>query len=415
MNRALTELIKISRTVGKDGSLVQGGGGNTSVKTTDGKYMYIKASGTALKDMSGQKGWRRLRVKGVLAILKDKSIGRLKVTERENEILNRLNLCCDDDIKTASRPSVESHLHAILAKYVVHLHPLAVDAYVCAKNGRAELGKLFKDEKLPPLWMPYADPGWTLAMKIAGLVDDYKSRYGRKPGIIFLEKHGLLVSSSSANRVLQLVRRVIKACNSKLKMGKTPQIKYPEEFEEISGCPKQNDIIAAKTAIRRAFFQVTGQYVIVKHFIDGNIAKFLSRKDTKKLLSSSALTPDELIYAHGPAMWLDNCDCKTITRKLNRQVVRGEKLAVSFLVKGLGLFVVGNKKTIPVIKDVVATSILIRSFATNFGGVNPLNSRQRRFINEWETENFRQKVASGKDGVNDGIRTRGHQGHDLVL
>ena len=29
-----------------------GGGGNTSVKTEDGRYMYIKASGTALKDMA---------------------------------------------------------------------------------------------------------------------------------------------------------------------------------------------------------------------------------------------------------------------------------------------------------------------------------------------------------------------------
>jgi rhamnose utilization protein RhaD (predicted bifunctional aldolase and dehydrogenase) len=72
MNKALAELIKISRATGKDPALVQGGGGNTSVKTADGKYMYIKASGTALKDMNELAGWRRLRLDSVLSILAGK-------------------------------------------------------------------------------------------------------------------------------------------------------------------------------------------------------------------------------------------------------------------------------------------------------------------------------------------------------
>ncbi|MHC4326164.1 MAG: hypothetical protein ACYSUX_17985 [Planctomycetota bacterium] len=57
MDKALAELIKISNETGIDPTLVQGGGGNTSVKTADGKYMYIKASGTALKDMNQKQGW----------------------------------------------------------------------------------------------------------------------------------------------------------------------------------------------------------------------------------------------------------------------------------------------------------------------------------------------------------------------
>ena len=58
-DKALTDLIRISNLVGKDPALVQGGGGNTSVKTADGKYMFIKASGTALKDMNATQGWRQ--------------------------------------------------------------------------------------------------------------------------------------------------------------------------------------------------------------------------------------------------------------------------------------------------------------------------------------------------------------------
>jgi len=170
MNKTLAELIKISNVTGKDPTLVQGGGGNTSVKTDDGKYMYIKASGTALKNMNKRAGWRRLRLDKVLEIVKDKQLGKLPAQTREPEIVNRLLLACDDKIAGDVRPSVETPLHAILGKYVIHLHPVAVLSYACAKNGQREIEKLFKDEKYPPLWIPYATP------------DD--AYYGRREGIL---------------------------------------------------------------------------------------------------------------------------------------------------------------------------------------------------------------------------------------
>jgi rhamnose utilization protein RhaD (predicted bifunctional aldolase and dehydrogenase) len=163
MDKALSQLIRISHAVGKDSLLVQGGGGNTSVKTPDGRYMYIKASGTALKDMSAKNGWRRIRLDSVLAIISDKSIAKLDTYAREIEIVNRLQLACDDDAAGEVRPSVEAHLHGFLDKCVIHLHPVAVLSYACAKKGRAELEKLFAGEKFPPLWVPYTDPGFTLA------------------------------------------------------------------------------------------------------------------------------------------------------------------------------------------------------------------------------------------------------------
>ncbi len=136
MNKALAELIRISNETGRDPTLVQGGGGNTSVKTTDGKYMYIKASGTALKDMNQKQGWRRIRLEPVLAILKDKSLPKLSASIREPKVVNMLLDACDDNVKTIARPSVEAHLHACLNTSVIHLHPSAAGAYVNAKNGQ---------------------------------------------------------------------------------------------------------------------------------------------------------------------------------------------------------------------------------------------------------------------------------------
>jgi len=44
----LTQLLEISHGVGANPEYVQAGGGNTSVKSPDGRTMAIKASGTPL-------------------------------------------------------------------------------------------------------------------------------------------------------------------------------------------------------------------------------------------------------------------------------------------------------------------------------------------------------------------------------
>ncbi|MFH1371480.1 MAG: class II aldolase/adducin family protein [Planctomycetota bacterium] len=164
MDKVLSDLIRISNITGKDPMLVQGGSGNTSVKTDDGKYMYIKASGTALKDMNAKAGWRRLRLDKILEIIKDNhNVG-------EPEIANRLMFTCDDDVAVKTKPSIEAPLHAILGRYVIHLHPVAVLSFACARNGQREIEKLFKDEKYSPLWIPYMTP------------DD--AYYGRRDGIL---------------------------------------------------------------------------------------------------------------------------------------------------------------------------------------------------------------------------------------
>jgi NAD(P)-dependent dehydrogenase (short-subunit alcohol dehydrogenase family)/rhamnose utilization protein RhaD (predicted bifunctional aldolase and dehydrogenase) len=385
MDKALSQLIRISHAVGKDSLLVQGGGGNTSVKTADGKYMYIKASGTALKDMSPKAGWRRIRLDSVLAIISDKSIAKLGTYAREIEIVNRLQLACDDDIVGEVRPSVEAHLHAFLDECVIHLHPVAVLSYACATNGRAELEKLFAGEKLPPLWVPYTDPGFTLAGKVARLVGQYEQQYRRKPAIIIFEKHGLLVSANSPDAALRLVRKVIGLCLSKLRQPKTGKIK------------RANDKVVADTklCLRRAFFEATGRYAAISYYCNDVIAGFWREKDARKMLSAAALTPDELLYASGPAMWVDKCDSKQIAGRLRRQIEKGGRPSVAFLVKGVGLFTAGTKKIAPTIRDITECSFLARTNAHRMGGIFSLNKRQQNFINEWEAEAFRAKVAGG--------------------
>ena len=130
MDNALSDLIRISNETGNDPALTQAAGGNTSVKTSDGKYMFIKASGTALKDMNAHRGWRKLHLDKVHGVIKDKCLAKLPAAKREPQITARLLTCCCDGIASTARPSVEANLHALLDKCVIHLHPLVIGAYV---------------------------------------------------------------------------------------------------------------------------------------------------------------------------------------------------------------------------------------------------------------------------------------------
>ncbi len=396
MDSTLTELIRISKAVGKDSSLVLGGFGNTSAKTQDGKYMYIKASGTAIKDMTERKGWRRLRVDSILAMLRDKSLNCMDVDEREAKVTNGLFSACDDKFKAGGKPSIESGFHSMLDRYVIHLHPAAVLAYVCAKNGQAELQKLFAKEKFsagpfrrmplngrapgrlpaPPLWVPYANPGYMLAKKIETLTRNYNSQYGCGPKVMFLQNHGLLVSSNNSSTALQLVRKVVNICKSKVKRPKPVKIKSAGKTV----------ISDATLAIRKAFLQATAKRVTVRHFIDENIATFIVRRDAAKLCSLPAITPDELVYTHGPPLWLEKWSRQTLFNRLNRRIAEGQKPPAAFLIRPFGLFVTGRKSQITLIKDVVTTSLAVRSFAARLGGARPLTKKQRQFITMLETK-----------------------------
>jgi hypothetical protein len=182
-----------------------------------------------------------------------------------------------------------------------------------------------------------------------------------------------------------LVRKVISRCLSKLKQPKTG----------TTGRVSDKAIADAKLCLRRAFFEATGRYAAISYYCNDVIAGFWRQKDAQRMLSAAALTPDELLYASGPALWVDKCDPKQTAGRLRRQMEKGGRPSVAFLVKGVGLFAAGTKKMVPTIRDITECSFLARVNAHRMGGIFSLNKRQQNFINEWEAEAFRAKVAGG--------------------
>jgi rhamnose utilization protein RhaD (predicted bifunctional aldolase and dehydrogenase) len=400
MDKSLAELIYISRRVGRDPNLTCGASGNTSVKTADGKFMFVKASGTALSDMNAKKGWCKINLQAIREI-EDKKLEKLPSKKRDAAVVCRLLAACDK----RNRPSIETNLHAFLDKCVIHLHPIAVGAFVHSKNGKAKLKKLFSKEKFPHLWVSYANPGFALAKKIASLSGKYQKKYGRLPQILFLEKHGLFVSASTSKQALKLIAKVISCCSRKLTCPAVKKVKKPND----------KVVNAAKLTIRDAFFEATGQKKPVHFFHNKIIATFANRADTGRLLKAGPLNPNEIIYCNGPAVWLESPPSPSVfvpkglrtdkkasafvktssdkmAGKLQKDKImpylyrkvspsgKKQKPPIAILVKNLGLFVVGGKRTALTATQVVCSSLFIRYNAQRLGGIVAMTKAEQDFI-----------------------------------
>jgi rhamnose utilization protein RhaD (predicted bifunctional aldolase and dehydrogenase) len=372
MEDILNELVGISVAVGGDKSLVLGSFGNTSMKTADGKFMYIKTSGTALKDMTRRQGWCKLKLETVGGILDNDTIATAEPDRKLRLMKEALVAACDSKNRVTGGPSVESCFHSILGRYVIHLHPAAVLAYACTKKSREKIEALFKNKRINLLWIPYANPGFELAKKIEKAVDNYKTKSGREPEVLVLQNHGLVVSAVSSKDATALVRKVVCTCRQSFEKDKNINVKPPHGWA----------ITQAASMIKDVLLDFSYKSFDVYHFYNRNIARVLSAKNIETICCGSAVTPDELIYAGGPALYLEKINAEKLTNLLIRRTRQKQELPKAFLVKSLGLFVAEQKDKVNLVKDVVEMYLKVRGFSQELGGICALSKKSCDFIVE---------------------------------
>ncbi|MBP9998407.1 MAG: class II aldolase/adducin family protein, partial [Bacteroidales bacterium] len=135
---AIQNLIDISRKYGADERFVIAGGGNTSYK--DEQKLWVKASGHALATIT-EDGFAVLD-RSMLNPM-GKKVYSTVPAEREEQVKNDLAAAC---ITKDRRPSVETSLHNCMGfAYVVHTHPTAVNALMCAKDAHKVCADLFPE------------------------------------------------------------------------------------------------------------------------------------------------------------------------------------------------------------------------------------------------------------------------------
>ena len=203
----MKDFIKISKYAGMREDLVQGAGGNSSVKISDDS-MYIKASGYALSDIKQDYGYATINQCIIKNAFLNTDLDSLK-DEEANQLLQQAHIRGD-------RPSIETFLHSLSYKYTLHTHPVVVNALCCRKDAKNVLKTLFRDS----LVISYKTPGIELAKAYFNEFNSKLTHNPPKVSVVFFLNHGLMVSADSSDLVIDTVESVLLKIEEYLKIGK---------------------------------------------------------------------------------------------------------------------------------------------------------------------------------------------------
>lgn len=181
-------LVYRSNLLGADPTVVNRGGGNTSVKrqVTDFRgrtvdVLTVKASGYDLRTITPQ-GFCDVALDDALSV-------RAREAMSDEEMVDFLAHALLEP--TAPRPSIETLLHAFLpARHVDHTHADAANALATAARGEEVARRLFGEEVV---WVPYIRPGFTMAKLVAEAVAGSPTARW-----VLLQKHGLVTWADDA-------------------------------------------------------------------------------------------------------------------------------------------------------------------------------------------------------------------------
>jgi len=396
MDQDLTDMLRISKAVGGDERLVQGGGGNTSVKTQAGDLMYVKASGTSLADMSEGRGYRQVDVEKCLRVVEDKDLLELRPADREAEVLRRLCESCVDQLD--GRPSVETGLHAMLGRYVVHTHPSVVNGLLCAAKGREKLAELFADFAPPYLYVEYVNPGYSLATRLYTELANHRRRYGGPPEVMFLENHGLFVTADKADRALSLTKEVFGAIEGAVRKAREKAALPP--FSPLSAGQQEAMAAQVAAAMRPFYSAVLGRPALIRFDNEKAVTEFLRIPRARDLSKAPPMIPDQVVYCGGRPIWVEPHERETSVERevisALKEVEAGADTPFCILLKGLGLFSAApSAKLLDAASSVMQAVLETLSVAFHFGGPRGLSSEAIESLRDCEADRFRRGLAAG--------------------
>lgn len=332
---------------------VKGGGGNTSFKNES--TLWVKPSGTTLAGLQ----------EDTFVTLNRAKVNELYDVEtpadshaREELVKNFMGEAVLND---AGRPSVEAPLHNILeTKFVVHTHALLVNGMTCAKDGESVSKRLFPDA----LWVEYIDAGYTLCMVLKDRIDQYKAEFGRIPKIIMLKNHGIFISGDTAEEIRALYASVMNPLREEYaKLGINEDLRIQENSTDPAAESKIQEI-----------FEEDASYVRSSGYFE---------------CVPGPITPDHLVYARAfpftDELTQEKADAYRAKHGFAPKVViHGDRIyGLGKTEKNAGLALLFAQDGAQVLK-----------LSEAFGGIEYMTDAAREFIENWEVESYREKVAS---------------------
>jgi rhamnose utilization protein RhaD (predicted bifunctional aldolase and dehydrogenase) len=377
MRKEIAELLEISRFYGADKDYTLGGGGNTSYK--DDLYLYIKASGYSLENIT-ENGF---------AILERQKLSRIMAKKystdpqkREKEIAKDLMATIAEG-KEKLKPSVEASLHDLIDfKFVVHTHPYLINALLCSKEVESYINDLFGDEIL---YIPYTDPGYILSKSVQRHLEDYRNQQGKEPNIIFLQNHGVFVAADNIENVkgyyAYIKTKLLERTNGIIKIE---PIDYQGPIDKI--------ITILSGMMEEELHSTFAFNTLIAHFTKD--WESISRIDRPFI-------PDHIVYCKAYPMVLAVSEDQVIQPEAIQKSLNtyrketGYSPKIIILEKGPVISFDISDNSAQLALDVFIDAMKISFYSNYFGGPHFMSQEQIRFIENWEAENYRRKISTG--------------------
>lgn len=387
--KQIEDLIAISRKFGQDSRFVIAGGGNTSYK--DENRLWVKASGHALATIT-EDGFAVLD-RALLNEMGEKAYNE-DTAIREEQVKNDLSVAC---ITKDRRPSVETSLHNCMGfAFVVHLHPTLVNGLMCSVNAEAACKEIFPDA----LYIEYTDPGYTLFKKVYDRIKAYKAEKGKEPQVIFLQNHGIFVGGDTTAEIEGIYSEVLGKLEANVAALPDGDTAVSETVTDVVPAIRQ---MLSRSGRGFKTLKVT-KNALVDFFIDGcsvtstgSVTDCPGKSGFDKI--AKPFTPDIIVYCKSSYIFIEAESDEEILKQAEEEIeafVSGKGYTPKvLLIKGIGLIAVGDSsRNAQIITDVFTDAMKVAFYAQSFGGEHPMERAWIDFIDNWEVENYRRKVAS---------------------
>lgn len=330
--------VEMCAKIGAMKDYVQGGGGNASVKH-DGNKMAIKASGFTIGEITETSGYADVDYIKIREYHTDVPTSELEEREKNSTPFTMSCVFPNAEGKTL-RPSVETGFHSLMKKYVMHTHPVYANIITCADGGKELANKILGDMDF--VWIPYINPGFSLTLAIKDAIDEYESKKGVFPKVIFLENHGLVTTSDDAEECTNLHIEVNEMIKTYLKS---------DDFYNSIDLVKVEDAFVCSNAFVSDFTSTFGVDEITR----------------------SILYPDQLVY-------------------LNAALGEGK---ISFTENTMTINA-ASKEAQAIVETFAAFCYVLMSLKKAGLRVHIMDEAATGFINNWESEKYRKSIAKSQ-------------------
>jgi HAD superfamily hydrolase (TIGR01549 family) len=332
----LNEFQHISQYCGERFDLVQAGGGNISFKFDD--LLYIKSSGCSLSSVSNTNNYSILFNKILhFDILNSK----VESNFAKYSIIN------------SNRPSIETYMHCILKKYVVHLHPIAINNILIRKDAQEIISQLYPNS----LFIKYEQPGLNLCNQIMKH-DNYNNFE-----VIFLQNHGVIYNSNNIKDIYNLIETTCKTA---------------EEFTKL-------DLNNYKIVnfISNLCHEITNKHHISYLSEDSIIQKYLVNKKT--LFFQDPTFPDIIVYCGLSLLHLSILDFTNI----NNYYLKFQEIPKIIILHNNIYITSHSLNKCREIESVLKANLLILDSNSK---KNILSSEEICNLKNWDAEKYRQNL-----------------------